>query len=103
MDFKDDAEYAEAKHPRFHNLCSLALVLAHATFAGFEFGVGQAIRLSAWFILPLAFIWKCNDLATWASSSSRGGPSLSDDPAGVRIAGWLILFVFLGLRIYAYV
>jgi len=79
---------------------SLAIVIAHAAFVFFKYGPGQAFRLSAWFILPLAHIWKCDYLATWWTES---GPSSSDDPEKVRLAGWMMLFTFLALRIYAYV
>lgn len=103
MDFKDDTEYATAKHAAVHKAVSLGIVIAHAAFVFFKCGGGQAFRLSAWFILPLAYIWKCEDLAEWWSSDERGGSSFSDDPAGLRVIGWIMLLVFLGLRIYAYV
>jgi hypothetical protein len=101
MDFQNDGQFDEPKHPRVHKFGSLAIVLGYCTFLTFTLGIGPAIRASAIFILPLALIWKCNDLATWPTSSSTNRNSFSDDPAGIRITGWCILVLIIALRTYA--
>lgn len=95
----DDGDYATSKHIWWHRCLSLGLVLAAAPFLEFPSSPILTIRFISLLVLPLSAIWFPDQLSYWAIRASGYWLNSSNSDVVLRIAGWLILILLLGLRL----
>lgn len=97
-----EGEYAVSKYLNLHRWGSLILVIICAAIYASRFGVALTIRPFAVFIFPLVGIWYAEQLSVWAIRDSGGWLSASNADTGVRVLGWLAVFILIGLRAMVY-
>lgn len=96
---KTEGEYKTSKYLGLHRWGSLIIALI---------GIGLLLsaahnlrsgRASVIFLLPLVFIWFAEQLSLWAIKNSGGWLNASNADTAVRITGWLILMILLGIQV----
>lgn len=97
-----EGEYAVSKNLRLHRWGSLILVLICAAIYASRFGAAVTIRPFAVFIFPLVGIWYAEHLSVWAIRDSGGWLNASNADTGVRIFGWLVVIILIGIRAMVY-
>ena len=97
-----EGEYAESKYLKFHRWASVILVMTGTVFYAQRFGLALTIRPFASFILPIALIWFSDQLAGWAIQDSGGWLNATNADGFVRLIGWLVLAILIGIRAMIY-
>ncbi len=97
-----EGEYAESKYLKFHRWTSVILVVIGMAFYAQRFGVALTIRPFASFILPITLIWFSDQLASWAIQDSGGWLNASNADGFVRLIGWIVLAILIGIRAMIY-
>lgn len=91
--FDDQGDYAVSRIDRVQQIAAVALVLLWAGLVFYNGGLGYAIRSAAFYLIPVACIWRPDVLG---GIGMRVSPFTTiDGPTSermVRILGWLWLF-----------
>ena len=96
---KTEGEYAQPKYMKAERRLAVGVVVVGASIYAHYYELGLVIRGFAMFVLPLSLIWYSDQLSSWAIKGSGGWLNASNSDTAVRIFGWLILTIMVGLRL----
>jgi hypothetical protein len=100
--FDSQGDYAVSRSDRIQRIVAVAIVLLWVGMVFYSGGLGYALRSAAFYLIPLACIWRPDVLA---EVGMRVSPLTTIDERTservVRICGWLWLFFPLWVMLSA--